>query len=117
MALSTFGVQAAIKAGYLKAHPALGSFPKLLGAGTVAYFVGRISYVSECVERLKRLPNSPLAQRLNAASSGYETEFAPDNRLNHFERVDKPAPGPRQPTETHTDDFSQGLYSHEILSP
>ncbi|KAI5710321.1 OCIA domain-containing protein 1-like isoform X2 [Diaphorina citri] len=50
-----------ISRGYLKASPRFGSAPKLLLASFLSYFLCQLSVSGECREKLKRLPDSPLA--------------------------------------------------------
>ncbi|KAL1438317.1 hypothetical protein MTO96_048388 [Rhipicephalus appendiculatus] len=62
--LASFGVQYAIKVGYLAPHPKYGPYLKMFGAGFVGWLVGKISYRRQCEEKLMKLPNSPIGEAL-----------------------------------------------------
>ncbi|XP_044752482.1 OCIA domain-containing protein 1 [Coccinella septempunctata] len=59
-----------VKTGYLKPSPRFGATPKIIIAGLVGYFLGKISYQAKCVERLMQLPNSPIAEMLKKRKRG-----------------------------------------------
>ncbi|XP_047115554.1 OCIA domain-containing protein 1 [Schistocerca piceifrons] len=54
----------AVKSGYFKAHPRFGATPKVIVAGLLGYFVGKVSYQSRCAEKLMQLPNSRIGEAL-----------------------------------------------------
>ncbi|XP_022198058.2 OCIA domain-containing protein 1 [Nilaparvata lugens] len=60
----------AIKSGYLKPSPYMGSVPKVAAAVIIGYFLGKISYQAKCAEMMMRLPNSELAEMLRNKRQG-----------------------------------------------
>lgn len=53
-----------VSRGSLTASPRFGSLPKMAFAGICGYMAGKISYLSTCQEKFKRLENSPLGEAL-----------------------------------------------------
>ncbi|KAL3185533.1 hypothetical protein MRX96_029097 [Rhipicephalus microplus] len=62
--LAAFGVQYAVKVGYLAPHPKYGPYLKMFGAGFAGWLVGKISYRRQCEEKLMKLPNSSIGEAL-----------------------------------------------------
>lgn len=60
----------AIKGGYLKPSASYGSIPKVCAAVAVGYFIGKLSFQTQCSEMLMALPNSKLAEMLRARQKG-----------------------------------------------
>ncbi|XP_059140170.1 OCIA domain-containing protein 2-like isoform X2 [Physella acuta] len=54
-----------VKSGRWSAHPKYGSLFKVINAGFVGHFIGKVSYLPECQQKiLTKLPNSDLAARI-----------------------------------------------------
>ncbi|XP_045463497.1 OCIA domain-containing protein 1 [Harmonia axyridis] len=79
-----------VKSGVFKASPRFGAAPKVIVAGFVGYFLGKISYQAKCAERLMQLPNSPYGELLrqrkkgNIQNSSIDAGFGPSMSLAPF---------------------------------
>lgn len=58
------GTHYLVSIGRLSPSPRFGSIPKVVFAGMFGYFIGRISYIGVCRDRILRLENSPLANAI-----------------------------------------------------
>ncbi|XP_061416349.1 OCIA domain-containing protein 1-like isoform X2 [Lethenteron reissneri] len=58
------GTHYLVSIGRLSPSPRFGSIPKVFFAGMFGYFIGRISYIGVCRDRILRLENSPLANAM-----------------------------------------------------
>ncbi|XP_067387256.1 OCIA domain-containing protein 1-like [Emydura macquarii macquarii] len=63
-AVSMIGTQVLIKKGLLPTNSGLGSFSKIAFAGFCAYLAGKVSYMSVCKEKFKRLENSSIGESI-----------------------------------------------------
>ncbi|XP_023243221.1 OCIA domain-containing protein 1-like [Centruroides sculpturatus] len=72
-ATAMFAVQLAVKQGILSSHPRWGSTFKLMGAGFVGWFLGKLSYREKCAEKLMQLPNSQIGESLRRRKLGEES--------------------------------------------
>ncbi|TRZ00743.1 hypothetical protein DNTS_035700 [Danionella cerebrum] len=59
--------QVLLAKGKLSPSPRFGALPKLAFATFVGYFGGKLSYISNCTEKFKKLGNSPIGAALRAA--------------------------------------------------
>ncbi|CAL1543307.1 unnamed protein product [Lymnaea stagnalis] len=51
-----------VKNGHWTPHPRFGALPKMLIAGSISYFFGKLSYLPKCQQKiLEKIPNSNLA--------------------------------------------------------
>uniref|UniRef100_A0A0B7AIE0 OCIA domain-containing protein n=1 Tax=Arion vulgaris TaxID=1028688 RepID=A0A0B7AIE0_9EUPU len=81
-----------VKSGRWKAHPKFGSLSKVLIFGGVAYFVGKISYLPVCQQKIMdKLPNSNLAAAIRK-SKGLQEQ---DSLTGPWNDVTKSAPSVR----------------------
>ncbi|XP_059489297.1 OCIA domain-containing protein 1 [Neocloeon triangulifer] len=113
-----FGTFYATKAGFLKPSAKWGAVPKVSLAVILGYFVGKISYQQKCMEKIMKLPNSPLADSLRKRKQKLGDSFLYDAGLGIG-----PMPSPGLVTEsfqTYSDhgprsttelDFSRPLMS------
>jgi hypothetical protein len=68
----------AINKGFISPSLRFGIYPKVMGAATVAFFLGKMSYSNECAKKfLTQAPNSEIARairknRLRARGGGYD---------------------------------------------
>ncbi|XP_037075627.1 OCIA domain-containing protein 1-like isoform X2 [Pollicipes pollicipes] len=59
-----------IRSGRWRPSKTLGPAPKVAAAGVVGYFIGKISYLEVCKEKLMALPNSPVGRMLRQQRAG-----------------------------------------------
>ncbi|XP_065349872.1 OCIA domain-containing protein 1 [Cloeon dipterum] len=72
----------ATKAGFLKPSPRWGVAPKVGLAVIAGYFLGKISYQKQCMEKIMKLPNSPLADALRKKKNQLGDSFSFDSGLS-----------------------------------
>ncbi|XP_074848850.1 OCIA domain-containing protein 1 isoform X2 [Carettochelys insculpta] len=75
-AISMIVTQGLINKGILTAHSRFGSFPKVAFAGICGYIAGKISYLSACQEKFKRLENSQIGEALRQKHRPLPYEYA-----------------------------------------
>ncbi|CAG5130704.1 unnamed protein product, partial [Candidula unifasciata] len=67
-----------VKGGYWSPNPKYGSLPKVFVLGGIGYFLGKLSYLSVCQQKiLDKIPNSNLAAQIRKAKGLPETEAGP----------------------------------------
>lgn len=80
-----FGVAtwAAVQRGFLSSSPKFGAGPKVLAAVVTGYFLGKLSYQTQCAEKIMRLPNSRLAEALRRRRGGeFFESFSPSGGVS-----------------------------------
>lgn len=64
-----------VKGGYWNPNPKYGSLPKVLVVGSIGYFLGKLSYLPACQQKvLEKIPNSNLAAQIRKAKGLPEPE-------------------------------------------
>uniref|UniRef100_A0A1A8KNT6 OCIA domain-containing protein 1 n=1 Tax=Nothobranchius kuhntae TaxID=321403 RepID=A0A1A8KNT6_NOTKU len=109
--------QALVTRGALSASPRFGSLPKVAFAGFCGYLAGKISYGKTCLEKFKRLENSPLGEILRQragmprhhSSSGGQSERN-DPNTSSFDAMFQPTEAPNTPS---LDDDNYGFNPDE----
>uniref|UniRef100_A0A1A8FE61 OCIA domain-containing protein 1 n=1 Tax=Nothobranchius korthausae TaxID=1143690 RepID=A0A1A8FE61_9TELE len=96
--------QALVTRGALSASPRFGSLPKVAFAGFCGYLAGKFSYSMTCLEKFKRLENSPVGEILRQKagmpqhhSSGGQSELN-DPNASSFDAMFQPTEAPNTPS-------------------
>lgn len=100
-AVAMLGTQIAVNKGFLKPHPRWGSTFKVLGAGFLSWFIGKVSYQSACEEKFLRLKNSPVADMIRK-KKGITTQSFEEN--------------PTSEEIMHTDDVTSYFVDDDFVS-
>lgn len=84
--LSTgFGILtwAAVQRGFLSPSVKYGAVPKVAAAVVFGFFLGKLSYQTQCAEKIMRIPDSRLAQALRLKKKGaFYENFGADGSLS-----------------------------------
>ncbi|CAM5108888.1 unnamed protein product [Eretmochelys imbricata] len=75
-AVSMIVTQGLIKKGILTTHSRFGSLPKVAFAGICGYIAGKISYMSACREKFKKLEHSPIGESIRQGRRPLPHEYA-----------------------------------------
>ncbi|XP_006113522.2 OCIA domain-containing protein 1 isoform X1 [Pelodiscus sinensis] len=75
-AVSMIVTQGLIHKGILTTHSRFGSLPKVAFAGICGYIAGKISYLSICQEKFKKLENSPIGESIRQRHRSLPHEYA-----------------------------------------
>ncbi|XP_039396576.1 OCIA domain-containing protein 1 isoform X1 [Mauremys reevesii] len=110
-AISMIVTQGLIKKGILTTHSRFGSLPKVAFAGICGYIAGKISYMSACQEKFKRLENSPIGESIRQGHRPLPHEYAAQK--SEFANLPSQSPFGSSPTAEVPLSSS---YSHEYSS-
>ncbi|KAM9142595.1 OCIA domain-containing protein 1 isoform 2-T2 [Pangshura tecta] len=95
-AISMIVTRGFIKKGILTTHSKFGSLPKVAFAGICGYIAGKISYISACQEKFKRLENSSLGESIQQRHRPLPHEYAA--RKSEFANLPSQSPFGSSPT-------------------
>uniref|UniRef100_A0A8D0HPT3 OCIA domain-containing protein 1 n=1 Tax=Sphenodon punctatus TaxID=8508 RepID=A0A8D0HPT3_SPHPU len=85
--VSMIATQVLLNKGFLTARSRLGFFSKVAFAGFIGFAFGKVSYIPVCMEKLKKLENSPIGELLQQKSRTHP----PNSSTQKSESLDVPS--------------------------